>query len=196
MERKELESAAAQVTYLRGLFGIPIGLLFILTGVGNLGWAPLANPWIFLACLGLLVATALAIYRYYNDNYGRATPSRGRQVRYALASVLIGAAMVGGPIVDFNLDLPVSLFAAGFALAVLAWFAICVGLKRRHLVIWGALLVVGLLPIWGGLSDKISVAWFPMGVATMVAGIFDHVALVRSFGPAKDVDLENSNVGA
>ena len=79
---------------------------------------------------------------------------------------------------------------------MLAWFAICVGLKRRHLVIWGALLVVGLLPVWGGLSDKVSVAWLPMGAACIVAGIFDHLALVRSFGPATERRAENSNVGA
>jgi hypothetical protein len=197
MERKELESAAANVTYLRGLLAIPVGVLFILTGIGNLGWGPLGNPWVFLGILLVLAAAYLGINRYYNDHYGRVTHSRGRQLRYNLASlILFAAGLVGGSILDFWLDLPVSLFAAVFALTMLAWFAINVGLKAHHLIILGGLLVAGLLPVWGGLSDRVSVAWLPIGVATITVGIFDHRALVRTYGPAKDLDSENSNVGA
>jgi hypothetical protein len=104
--------------------------------------------------------------------------------------------MIGGPILDASVDLPVSAFAAAFALAMLAWFAICVGLRMRHLIIWGALLVAGLLPVWGALADKISVAWLPIGVATIAAGILDHRALVRAYGPAKDLNHESSDVAA
>jgi hypothetical protein len=197
MERKELESAAANVTYLRGLLAIPLGVLFILTGIGNLGWEPLRNPWVFLGALLVLAAAYLGLNRYYNDHYGRVTHSRGRQLRYNLASlVLFAAGLVGGSYLDFRLDLPVSLFATTFALAMLAWFAINVGLKAHHLVILGGLLVAGLLPVWGALSDKVSVAWLPIGVATIAVGIFDHRALVRTYGPANDVSAEDTNVGA
>jgi hypothetical protein len=197
MERKDLETAAAHVTYLRGLLAIPIGMLFILTGLGNLGWGPLGHPWVFLGSLLVLGAAGLGINRFYNDNYGRVTRSNSQQLRYTVASlILFPAAMVGGPILDSSFDLPVSAFAAAFALAMLAWFAICVGLRARHLIIWGSLLVAGLLPVWGTLPDKISVAWLPIGVATIAAGIFDHRALVRAYGSAKDLSLENSNVGA
>jgi hypothetical protein len=197
MERKDLESAAADVTYLRGLLAIPLGMLFILTGLGNLRWDPLVNPWVFLGALLVLAAAYLAINRYYNDHYGRVTRSTRQQVRYTIASFLLfGAGLVGGSILDFWLDLPVSLFAVVFALAMLAWFAITVGLRAHHLIIWGALLVAGLLPVWGDLPDKVSVAWLPIGVATITAGIFDHRALVRAYGPAKDASPEQSNVGA
>ena len=110
--------------------------------------------------------------------------------------ILFAAGLVGGSILDFWLDLPVSLFAAVFALTMLAWFAINVGLKAHHRIIWGALLVAGLLPVWGALPDRVSVAWLPIGVATITAGIFDHRALVRAYGPAKAMDSENSNAGA
>jgi hypothetical protein len=196
MERKDLEAAAAHVTYLRGLLAIPIGMLFILTGLGNLGWGPLGHPLVFLGSLLVLGAAGLGISRFYNDNYGRVTRSNRQQLRYTVASlILFPAAMVGGPILDSS-DLPVSAFAAAFALAMLAWFAICVGLRARHLIIWGSLLVAGLVPVWGTLPDKISAAWLPIGVATIAAGIFDHRALVRAYGSAKDLSLENSNVGA
>jgi hypothetical protein len=197
MERKALETAAAHVTYLRGLLAIPIGMLFIITGLGNLRWGPLGNPLVFLGFLLVLAAAWLGINRYYNDHYGRVTRSHRQQLRYTIASfILFPAAIVGGPILDASVDLPVSAFAAAFALAMLAWFAICVGLRMRHLIIWGALLVAGLLPVWGALADKISVAWLPIGVATIAAGILDHRALVRAYGPAKDLNHESSDVAA
>jgi hypothetical protein len=152
---------------------------------------------VFLGSLLVLAAAWLGINRYYNDHYGRVTRSHRQRLRYAIASfVLFPAAMVGGPILDASFDLPVSAFAAAFALAMLAWFAICVGLRARHLIIWGALLVTALLPVWGALADKISVAWLPIGVATIVAGIFDHRALARAYGPAKDLNHESSDVAA
>jgi len=197
MERKELETATAHVTYLRGLLAIPIGMLFIITGLGNLGWGPLGNPLVFLGFLLVLGAAWLGINRYYNDHYGRVTRSHRQQLRYTIASfILFPAAMIGGPILDASVDLPVSAFAAAFALAMLAWFAICVGLRMRHLIIWGALLVAGLLPVWEAMADKISVAWLPIGVATIAAGILDHWALVRAYGPAKDLNHESSDVAA
>src|SRR4029453_18147783 len=181
MERKELETAAAHVTYLRGLLAIPIGLLFIITGLGNLGWGPLENPVVFLGSLLVLAAAWLGINRYYNDHYGRVTRSHRQQLRYTIASfILFPAAMIGGPILDASVDLPGSAFAAPFPLAMLAWFAICVGLRMRHLIIWGALLVAGLLPVWEAMADKISVAWLPIGVATTAAGLLDHWALCRA----------------
>jgi len=42
----------------------------------------------------------------------------------------------------------------------------------------------------------VSVAWLPIGAATIAAGIFDRRSLVRAYGPAKGLGLENSTVGA
>jgi hypothetical protein len=50
--------------------------------------------------------------------------------------------------------------------------------------------------MWGAAADKISVAWLPIGVATILAGIFDHRALVRAYGPATDLHPESSDVAA
>ena len=53
--------------------------------------------------------------------------------RYDAASlILFAAGLVGGSILDFWLDLPVSLFAAVFALTMLAWFAINVPRQARR----------------------------------------------------------------
>lgn len=188
MERRELETTAARATYLRGLLTVPLGAIFILVGVGNLGWAePLARPVVFLGCLAVLAAGWLGLNRYYNEQYGRVRLANDQQLRFALASlVCFGIPMIGGTTLDFRLDLPVSAFVVLFGVGMLAWFSLCVGLRPRHLVVWGALIVVGLLPFWGGFDDRASVGWLPIGVATIVAGILDHRALVRSFGPATD----------
>jgi hypothetical protein len=190
MERKDLETAASLAVNLRGLLAVPMGLLFIATGLGNLGWGPYAEDWVYVATVAVLGAAWFAINRVYLDRYGRVTPTIGRRTRdTALSAVLFGGSMVGGTLLDFTFELPVSLFAIGFALAMLAWFGISVGLRAYHLVVWGGLLVVGLLPVWGGLDDRISVAWLPIGVATIAAGIGDHLRLVRTFGAAGDIHV-------
>jgi hypothetical protein len=197
MERRELESAAVQVTYLRGLLAVPLGLLFIVTGLGNLRWGPFIHDWVFVASVVVLAGAALAIARYYHDHYGRVTLTTRQQIRYTVASfVLLAGGVIGGSVLDATFDLPISLFAVAFASAMLAWFAVCVGLKPYHVIIWGSLLVAGLVPVWGDWSDRASIAWIPVGAATIVAGIFDHRALVRAFGPRTNMSPEHLDVGA
>jgi hypothetical protein len=187
MDRHELETAAARATYLRGLTAVPLGVLFVLTGLGNLGWAPLTSPWVYLACIAVLAAAWGVSTRYYDQHYGRVRLARGQQRRLTLVCfACFAAALVGGSTLDFRLDLPVSLFAISFGVAMLVWFAFCVGLRADHLVVWGALVVVGLVPVWGGPVDNTAAGWLPIGVATIVAGILDHRALSRTFGPVSD----------
>ena len=187
MDRRALETAAVRATYLRGLTAVPRGVLFLVTGAGNLGWEPLGNPFVFLAILWVLGAGYAAVTRYYDERYGRVRLTRRQQLRFAAASFACFAiGLVGGSLLDFHLDLPVSLFAVTFGVAMLVWFGICVGLRRHHVVVWGALVVAGLLPVWGGFDDRMSVGWFPIGVATIVAGTLDHRALAASFGPTDD----------
>ena len=188
MERRELEATAARATYLRGLLALPLGLLFLMTGVGNLGWEPLGGRLVFLTCLLALAALAFGINHYYNVHYGRVRLLPSQQVRYGVASAAcFGIPMILGTVLDFRLDLPISLFAVLFGAGMLVWFHLCVGLRRDHLFVWGALIVVGLAPIWGGFDDRASVGWLPIGVATIVAGLLDHLALARSFGPTATV---------
>ena len=187
MERRELEATAARGTYLRGLLAVPYGLLFLMIGIGNLGWTPLGDPLVFLTCLVALAALAFAINRYYNDHYGRVRLLTSQQGRFALASLAcFGIPMILGAILDFRLDLPISLFDVLFGAGMLIWFHLCVGLRPDHLIVWGALIVVGLVPLWGGFGDRASVGWLPIRVATIVAGLLDHRALARPFGPAPE----------
>ena len=78
---------------------------------------------------------------------------------------------------------------------MLAAVAVSVGLRAHHVIIWGAVLVAGLLPVWDG-ADPSNIGLVLAGVAIVATGILDHRLLVRTFGSAKGLDLENSNAGA
>ena len=200
MERRELESAAATYAYLKGLLGIPGGLLAILAALGNWEWGPLRHSWVFLAVALMLAALALLISRYYEENYGRVTLSRVQR-RRAAAAVIVGAPLMFGASLllrsraGWSLDLPVNAIAVCFALVMLVSYAIGVGLKAHHIIIWGAVLVAGALPVWNG-TDPSNIGLLLCGAGVILTGVFDHRLFVQTFGPARAIDYENGDVAA
>jgi hypothetical protein len=200
MQRGNLETAAANYSYLRGLFGIPLGGLIILAALVNWGVCPL---WAFLVAVMAAGAACLPIARYYNENYGRLSPSTRQQARGAVAAVIGVAAVGGGSLLlrgraDWSLDLPVNAIAVSFALFMLISYAIYVGLRAHHVITWGALLVAGALPVWNGAdpSNISNVGLVLAGVAVMMSGVFDHRLFVHTFGSPRVLDREDSDVGA
>ncbi|WP_326651629.1 MULTISPECIES: hypothetical protein [unclassified Streptomyces] len=197
MERRSLESAAAIYYYLRGLLSIPVGAMIIFAGLGNLAWGPLRHAWVFMGCLLVAAAAYLLITRYYNENYGRvALPTRA-QTKGAVATVVSAVVVAGGVQADWSLDLPLSLTAASFALIMVVYYAVGVGLRAHHTIICGALLAAGLVPVWGGAGadSKVNLGLILTGAATIATGIFDHRALNRAFGPSEELTAGNSNAG-
>lgn len=87
MQRRNLEQAAANYSYLRGLLAIPLGVLFILSALANWEVGPLRHVWAFPVAAALVAASWLPILRYYNEHYGRLRPSTSLQVRGAIAVV-------------------------------------------------------------------------------------------------------------
>lgn len=200
MQRRSLETAAANYSYLRGLFFIPLGMLFILAALGNWEVGPLRHAWVFPVAVVVLGAACLPISRYYNENYGRLSPSTRQQVRGVIAVAIGVAVIIGGSSLlrsraEWSLDLPVNATAVTFALVMLISYGIGVGLKPHHVIIWGSLLVAGALPVWNG-GDPSNIGLVLSGGAVMVSGIFDHRVFVRTFGPSKSLNLENSDAGA
>jgi hypothetical protein len=200
MERRKLESAAATNTHLRGLFAIPLGLLMIVAALGNWHWGPLRHDWVFFCCVLALGALCLLLSRYYNEHYGRATLSTRQQVKAAVTVVIGAPAVFGGSLLarsraDWSLDLPVNPTAVTFALLMLAWYATIVGLKPHHVIVWGALLIAGALPVWNG-ADPSNIGLVLAAVAVMVSGALDHRLLVRTFGSPKGLSLADGDVGA
>ncbi|HSP37051.1 MAG TPA: hypothetical protein VLR26_04800 [Frankiaceae bacterium] len=186
MERTKLEAAAANYTYLRGLFLIPLGVLPIVSALGNTGWGPLRNTWVFLAILALIGIACLPINSFYNKHYGTLRASTGQQARAAAAVVLAIAVVVAGSTLlrsraSWSLDLPVNATAVTLALVILLSYAAGRVLKIHHLIIWGTVLATGAIPLWDG-GDPSNVGLAIVGVALMVNGVFDHRLFVRTFG--------------
>jgi hypothetical protein len=68
-----------------------------------------------------------------------------------------------------------------FAAGMLISYGLGVGLKPHHIVIWGALLVVGAIPVWDGV-DSANAGLALAGVSVIVSGILDHRLFIRTFG--------------
>jgi hypothetical protein len=62
-------------------------------------------------------------------------------------------------------------------------------------VIWGALLVAGALPVWTG-ADPSNTGLLLSGVALLVSGVFDHRLFLRRFGSPRALDPRDGDVGA
>jgi hypothetical protein len=196
MERRELESAAATYTYLKGLLGIPGGLLVILAALGNWEWGPLRHAWVFLGAALVLAAVGLLISRYYVEHYGRVTLSRAQRRRAAVAVIagaplMFGASLLLRSRAGWSLDLPVNAIPATFALLMLATYAAGGVVRTHHVIIFGSLAVAALLPVWDG-ADPSNTGLVLVGVAIVASGLLDHRLLVRTFGPPKDLALSNA----
>jgi hypothetical protein len=107
---------------------------------------------------------------------------------------MIGGSLLLSSRASWSLDLPVNPTAIGFALVMLVTYGMSVGLKAHHKVVFGALLVAGLIPVWkhAGASGNAGLALAAVAVAA--AGILDHRLLVRTFGPPHAPDAERVDV--
>ncbi len=199
MDETRLRSAALSYPYLRGLLAVPAGALFVVGALGNWKWGPFAHAWAFVAAVVVLAGVAAVVYRHYNEHFGRVTPSREQQVRATVATAVgVGLIVVGSMLLrsraSWSLDLPVNAIAVTFALLMLVYYAAVVGLRRHHLLVWGALLVSGAVPVWDG-ADPSNVGLVLAGVAVMVNGVLDHRLLVRSLGPSPTPALGHDHGG-
>lgn len=189
MEREKLESAAANLSYLRGLFFIPLGLLFVLAALANWQWGPLSHTWVFFAAALAIAVACVPIARHYNDHYGRIRPSGRQQLRGGLVVAVGLAVVVGGSLLlrseaAWSLDLPVNATAVTFAIVMLVSYGVGVGLSAHHVAIWGALLLAGAVPVWNG-ADPSNIGLLLAGAAVMASGVLDHRLFVRTFGPPR-----------
>jgi|1186.fasta_scaffold65962_2 hypothetical protein len=199
MDRRKLESAVAAYPYLRGLFALPLALLCTAAALGNWQWGPFRHDAVFLAAVAAAGLLAAAINHYYNENFGRVTPSGRAQVRAAAASAAGVAVMVLGSLLlrsraSWSLDLPVNPVAAMFGLLMLMYYGAVVGVRPHHAVVWGSLLVAGALPVWTG-ADPSNVGLVMAAAAAVVNGLLDHRLLVRSLSPGAPTTAEAGRAG-
>jgi len=200
MDRASLESAAVEYSHLRGLLGVPLSLVFVLAAAGNTRWGPFGNTIVFLAALVSIGAGWLLVSRFYDRHYGRVTLSRRQQTRAVVATAAVVPIVFVGSLLarseaGWSLDLPVNPIPAAFAVAMLIFHAVTVGLRTHHVVVLGALLGAGLLPVWDG-GDPGNAGLVMCGAAVLLTGVLDHRLLVRGLGPARGLDLGDTGAGA
>jgi uncharacterized membrane protein len=205
VDRRTLESAAANHSYLRGLGAVPLGLVFVVMALAAWEVGPLRHIWAFLvAVLLLIVAPGLWINRYYDEHYGRFTPSSRRQGRHVVTIVV--ALAVGVPVLvalglllrseePWSLDLAVIPVAALWAVMMLGVSASTVGWRKHRVIILGAILVAALLPVWHG-ADPYPIGCLMIGVGFIAMGLFDHRLLARTYRSPADRGLEARDAGA
>jgi hypothetical protein len=182
MDRKQLERTAASNHYLRGLLALPVGMVLVVSALGNVSWAVFRELWVVPVCWAVAAAVYLALFRYYNDAYGRMQPRFTTRATVGMAAAV--AVMGGGPALVQALDLPFNGIALAWAVVALAYYGLTVGLRPHHLVIWGAVVVVALVPLWGDprTTNTANVGLVLVAAAVMVHGVLDHQLLVRTFG--------------
>jgi hypothetical protein len=183
MDRRRLEGRAAAYDYLRGLRAIPGGLAGIVFALGNWQAGPFASDLVVLGALALCAAAWYAIDRAYQRRYGRMTRTPAAEWRQLLGALVVIAIVLGGSLLLHALDVPVNPIAITFPIAFVAMYAVGGALRPHHLVVWGAVLAAGLLPIWEGPPDAGNVALVLCGVAVIVGGLLDHLAFTRTFAP-------------
>jgi hypothetical protein len=192
MDRTQLESVAAEYPHLRGLFLLPLGIIVIASGLGNMEWGPFRELWTVPALYLLAALACLPIGRFYRQNYGRVQISKRAQVRGAMGVVVGVLLIIGGSLMDYRLGLPIWGFLGAFAVLMLTSYVVSVGIKAHHKLIWGAVLVAAVLPVWGGMAPdaKSNLGLVVVGLGVIVTGVLDHLLLVRSFGTVANRSIE------
>jgi hypothetical protein len=169
---------------LRGLLLLPTGLIFLASGLFDsppIGDEETSSTFgFFIATLVVAGLGYVVINRYYARRFGRVDVSTRVKARVTVITVLVMVAICVAIVIDSELDLPVCTYGATFAACLLVYYRLLVGLRPYHWVLLGGLTLLNLVPVWGGVDDKISLALIPMGLATMAVGLFDHRDMVRS----------------
>jgi hypothetical protein len=164
--------------HLRGLGYVPFGFLLVVVALQTWDWAPFASGWVVLGVGGAFLWAVVASKRWYDDRYGFVESTGPTAVHVVVIVAAVAVASVLNSAAPWSLDLPVNVVPLTFGLVLLGLYAFVVGPRAHNLAIWGALVAVSALPVWH-MDRPITAGILLLGVATVVNGVLDHVALVR-----------------
>ncbi len=192
-ELRRIRIVTKNYAVLRGLRGVPFGLLFLLMAAFELGWLSLPDasldPVTFIVFLMLLVFFAVnpIIDRYYDHLFGSVQQTSPNTLDQWIIGLVFAVLFVGGIRIDTTLTLPIS--ATGLVLALLLLFRWWrTNAFRTHLLV--LTLVTAFLSIapLAGLTT-LHTLFLPLhggyelvfGVLLTVGSLCDHLLLLRTF---------------
>jgi hypothetical protein len=178
MDAVQHPSDAPDHSRLRGLSAVPIGALLIVSALMTWQVAPFANGWVLLLVAAAALAGIFKIQTHYDDRYGPVVAPKPH-IAHGVALVVAIAAVL---VLSWWLAIPVNAAPLMLAIIALAHYAFVVRARAHHLVIWGAVLVACLLPVWP--DRPYATTTLMLGVALVLTGVLDHLALVRPVEPA------------
>src|SRR5690349_15962631 len=102
---------------LRGLQGIPVGLLFLALAAFELGWLHSSHQWLLASPIA--ICGAFLLYRiignYYDRLFGRVQAIQGNKLNRILRSVVVIVLLSGAIHIDSTMSLPISVTGLVFA---------------------------------------------------------------------------------
>ncbi len=192
-ELRRIRIVTKNYAMLRGLQGIPFGLLFFYMAVFELKWLNVPDESldlvIFIGFIVFFVSLALhpIIGKYYDRMFGTVQQASGNSLDKTITGLLFAVLVVGGMRLDKTLTLPIS--ATGFAIALvllICWWQ--TNAFRTHL------LILALITAFLSLAPLAGLTAFHMlflpghggyelvyGVLLTIGGLCDHLLLLRAF---------------
>ncbi|HEX9943216.1 MAG TPA: hypothetical protein VGG03_14445 [Thermoanaerobaculia bacterium] len=192
---KRMQAVTENFFLWQGLRLVPFGLMGIFYAIhlAEPSWWPLqgvSNELILVAVLALTLVAFSWIGRYYDRNFGKVRGLPGRHARRdAIKWWVVYPAMGASLFVDGVLKPPVFVSGLVWGAAVVAYWA-STGRGRRHYLAIAALFAaLTFVPALGLVSAGKAMIGLFMGVlggVYILAGIFDHLELVRILRPVRE----------
>jgi hypothetical protein len=179
---------------LQGLRFVPLGVIFILIGLGkHFHWPGLQWQNSYLSSFAILAMTFVVGFKYfYRQRYGMAQPQSSMK---RLTLELLGIIGVFGLIyLDITLlaNVPISFTVLGYS-CIYLFIPFCEKGRRRYYWICGALLFAAALSPLLQITSKTELFLFgwlnslSLGVAIALGGLLDHQFLARALTPSSEV---------
>ena len=175
--------------HLQGLRLLPIGLVFVASGLWQAGYfrwwpgaADAAGQWWFAGAFVVALVAAVALGRYYRARFGSVDPLPN--VPAFLSAVGFGAMVVGAVWLQTALDSPISVPLL-FVAAALMFVGLTGGYVRVHYVVVGtACLLLATMGVFGvPLQTRLVLLDYVIGGGLIAVGIGDHLLLRNTLEP-------------
>jgi hypothetical protein len=183
----------ANFFFWQGLRFVPVGVVIVLFGIGNLPWQVLPGgrkDAALVVALGAAVAASHLVGRYYARTFGRVEAARGAHSRRDLLKwVVFYPSMFASLVVDLTIAPPWYLTGPVWGAGVVAyWWSTGRG-RYHYLVAAGCMAALAFVQARGLVEPgRPMLAPFAivLGLTYIVGGVLDHVELCRVLGPVVD----------